>query len=354
MAEKTTIDISTRTFLKVIGIIVVFIFFYLIIDILAFIFLAFVISSAFKPIINFLENIKIPILPNLKIPKLLSIVIVYLSFIGVFVFVLVMVIQPMAVEIGEFAEVFPDYYAKAQKFLSRIDIKSDSNLASNMQNGLVDVGEVLNQTVNSLLDQTMKVFGGIFSFITIIIMSFYFSTQENIIRKFLKGIIPIKYHDYFVNLNVGVEEKLGKWFRGQMFLCLIIFCLTFAVLLLFGIKYALILAIIAGIFEVIPFLGPWFAGIVAIILTLAQSPTKALIVAICYFAIQQLENSVIVPKIMGSSTGLNPLLVMIGILVGFKLGGVLGGLIAVPVIATLSVFVLEYMNKQPQNLEEAL
>ncbi|MDD5022204.1 MAG: AI-2E family transporter [Endomicrobiaceae bacterium] len=344
MHEKTTIDISTRTFLKIIGIIAVFIFFYLIIDILAFIFLAFVISSAFKPIINFLEN--------RKIPKLLSILIVYLSFIGVLIFVLVMVIQPMAVEVGQFAEVFPDYYAKLQTFLSRIDIRSSSDYSGNIQNGLAGVSGVLNQTVNSLLTKTMKVFGGIFSFITVIIMSFYFSTQENVIRKFLKSIVPVRYHDYFVNLNSGVEEKLGKWFRGQIFLCIIIFCLTFAVLLLFGIKYALILAIIAGVFEIIPSLGPWFSGILAVILTFAQSPTKALIVAICYFGIQQLENSFIVPKIMGSSTGLNPLVIMIGILVGFKVGGVLGGLIAVPIIATLSVFVLEYFNKKPQNLEK--
>ncbi len=344
MYEKTTIDISTNTFLKIVGILVIFIFIYLIVDVLAFIFLAFVISSAFKPLIKKLEII--------KIPKLLSILIVYLCFIAFLVVALILIIQPMALEIGQLAQVFPDYYSKFQSYLSHVSLNSNANTANDIQSGLGNVSDVLTQTVNSVINQTIKLFGGIFSFITIIIMSFYFSTEENVIRRFVKNLVPAKHHDYLVNLNSSVQEKLGQWFRGQVILSLIIFCLTFVGLSLIGAKYALVLAIIAGVFEIIPYFGPWFAGATAVVLTLIQSPTKALFVVILYLIIQQLENSFIVPKVMGSSTGLNPLLVMIGILVGFKLGGVLGGLLAVPVIAALSVFLLEYLNKKASNLQE--
>lgn len=340
MEEKRTIDISTATFIKIIIILLAFALLYLLKSIFALIFMAFVISSAFKPLISRLENF--------KIPKLLSILIVYLSFLGFLILAVVMIIQPMAIEISQFAQVFPEYYSKAQGFLSQIDVKSNSNFASDVQTSLGSIGGVLTQTVNSLLNQTIKLFGGVFSFLTIIIMAFYFSTEENIIRKFIKNLIAERHHDYIVNLNIKVQEKLGQWFRGQMILSLVIFCLSFVGLSLLGVKYALVLAIIAGVFEIIPYFGPWFSGAIAVLLTLLQSPTKALFVIILYFAIQQIESSFITPKVMGRSTGLNPLLVVISILIGFQLGGVLGGLIAVPVAAALSVFVIEFLEKKNQ------
>ncbi|HNV96897.1 MAG TPA: AI-2E family transporter [bacterium] len=340
MEQKTTIDISTKTFLKIFGIVLGLIFTYMIIDILAFIFLAFIIASAFKPAIKFLENA--------KIPKILGIAIVYVLFVGFLIFVIALVVRPMAYEIGQLAQVFPDYYVKIQSFFSSIGKSASPSLASNIQSGLSNVSNVLTQTVNSLFSTTIKLFGGLFSFLMIVMMAFYFSMQENVIRRFIKNLVPEKYHDYMVNLNTGVQEKIGKWFIGQLALCIGIFCLTYIGLSLMKVRYALILAILAGVFEIIPYFGPWFSGAIAVLLTLTQSPTLALFVTILYFSIQQLENLVIVPLVMGSSTGLNPLLVIIGILVGFKLGGVLGGLLAVPVIATLSVFVLEYYNRKSQ------
>lgn len=344
MENKTTIDISIKTFIRFFGVILAFIFIYMIVDILAFIFLSLIIFSAFKPIIKFFEN--------LKIPKTLSVVIVYVLFVGVLLVVLALVVKPMAYEIGQLAQVFPDYYKKIQGFFVGIDQSTSSSIASDIQTSLSNVSNILTKTVDSLFSTTIKLFSGLFSFLMIVMMAFYFSMQEVSIKKFVKKLVPEKHHKYLSSLNIGIQEKIGKWFMGQVGLCLGIFCFTFLGLSLMKVKYALVLSILAGTFEIIPYFGPWFSGAVAVLLTLTQSPVLALFVALLYIAIQQLENLIVVPLVMGSSTGLNPLLVIIGILIGFKLGGILGGFLAVPVIATLSVFVLEYYNKKNPNLEQ--
>ena len=308
--------------------------------------MAFVIASAFKPLIQRLVN--------MKIPKILSIITVYGVFIAFLTVAVILVIQPMAIEVSKLASVFPEYYTKISSMITNANSATNSNFAKEIQVGLGTFSNVLNQTVNSILSQTIKLFSGIFAFITILIMAFYFSTEENVIRKFLSNVIPEKHHRSIIEFNSKIEEKLGFWLRGQILLSLIIFSVTFVGLNLLGVQYALVLALLAGTFEIIPYFGPWFSGAVAVLLTLTQSPTKAILVAILYLVVQQLENSVIVPKVMGGSIGLNPLVVIIAILVGFKLGGVLGGLIAVPVAAALSVFVFEYLNKKDQEIKEII
>ncbi|MCD4705141.1 AI-2E family transporter, partial [bacterium] len=190
----------------------------------------------------------------------------------------------------------------------------------------------------------------IFSFITILVISFYFTTEENAIKKFTDAIIPKKYRAYTIDLFSRIQIKLGQWLRGQLILSVIIFAVTFLGLIFLGIffdiKYILVLALLAGVLEIIPYFGPWIAGIIAILLTLTQSGPAAIFVGILYLIVQQLENGVIVPKFIGKSVGLNPIIVIIAILVGFKLAGIIGGLISVPIAAALSVFIVDFLDKK--------
>ena len=336
--DVKNVDISTATFLKIIIIVAVFAFLYLVKEILALIFLALILSSAIDPWIDWLKK--------RKIPKTLSIITIYILFIGIISSVIILVIPPMAKEIGQLASLFPEYYSKLTSVFNKFQGIEDPSFVQNVQVGLNTVSSNLSQAINGIFTTTAQVFGGVFSFITILILAFYFAMEENAMKKFANSIIPKKYQSYIIDLTPRIQRKLGQWFRGQLILSLIIFAIIFLALAIFGIKYALILALLAGVFEIIPYFGPWIAGSVAVLLTFTQSPLKALIVAIIYLVVQQLENTIIVPKVIGKSVGLNPIVVLIGILVGFKLVGVVGGLIAVPIIAAISVFVTDVLNKK--------
>jgi predicted PurR-regulated permease PerM len=336
------VDISTATFLKIIIIFAIFAFLYLVKEILALIFLALILSSAIDPWVEWLKK--------RKIPKTLSIITIYALFIGIILTTIILVIPPMAKEIAQLAKLFPEYYSKLASIFNKFRGVEDPGFVQNMQVGLNTISSNLSETINGLFNTTAQVFGGVFSFITILILAFYFAMEENAMKKFANSIIPEKYQSYVVDLTPRIQKKLGQWFRGQLSLSLIIFAITFIGLFIISIfipiKYILIMALLAGVFEIIPYFGPWIAGIIAVLLTFTQSGIAALFVAILYLIIQQLENSVIVPKVIGKSVGLNPIVVMIGILVGFKLVGVVGGLIAVPIIAAISVFVTDVLNKK--------
>ncbi len=347
--ETKTVNISTLTFLKVIIIGLVLLLLFLVKDVLAIIFLAFVFASTMKPWIAWLEKI--------KIPKVLSIIIIYLIFIGIFSVFMVLIVPPVSKEIGNLAKSFPQYYEKLTVMLDKFNGSNNPNFAYQMQSSLNTLSDGLSQTVTSIFSKTVQVFSGFFALISILVIAFYFASQENAIKKFSQEAIPEKYRNYIIDLFSRIQTKLGFWFRGQMFLCFIIFAVTWFGLFvggmfMGGIKYALMLAVVAGIFEVIPFFGPWASGIIAVLLTFTQSPGKALFVAILYLVIQQAENSVIVPRVIGKSVGLNPIIVIISILVGFKLGGAVGAFISVPLIAALSVLLGDLFNKK--DIEEVI
>jgi len=341
--ETRKVDISTATFLKIIILFVLIAFLYIIKEIIVLIFLALILASAIGPWVRWLMK--------KKIPKTLSILIIYIVFIGVIVTTITLVIPPVASEISQLARLFPEYYEKLTGVFSKFSTLGGDNMVKDVQFSLSSLSNNLNQIIGSIFNATAQVFGGIVFFLSMLVIAFYFTMEENAVKKMADSIIPKKYHSYIFDSISRVQEKLGQWFRGQLILSLIIFGITFLGLMVlsifFDIKYILILALLAGVFEIIPYFGPWIAAIFAVLLTLTQAPPiAAVFVIILYLLIQQLENTIIVPKVIGKSVGLNPLVVIIAILVGFKLGGMLGGLVAVPIVAALSVFIGDFLNKR--------
>ncbi|KKS14295.1 MAG: hypothetical protein UU67_C0003G0017 [Candidatus Daviesbacteria bacterium GW2011_GWB1_41_5] len=141
-----------------------------------------------------------------------------------------------------------------------------------------------------------------------------------------------------------VEEKLGAWLRGQVVLSLLIGAMTYAGLLILGVEFALPLAILAGLLEVVPVIGPIIAAIPAVLLALTVSPFQAGLVTGLYVAIQQLEGHVVVPQVMRRAVGLNPLLVILAISVGGRLLGIGGALLAVPIAVVIQLVLQETLK----------
>ena len=142
-----------------------------------------------------------------------------------------------------------------------------------------------------------------------------------------------------------LETRLGGWARGELILMALVGVSTYVGLALLGIPFALPLALLAGLFEIIPYLGPIIAAVPAVLIGLSISPLMALATAALAFLIQQLENYIFVPKVMEKSVGVSPIITLIALAIGLRLAGIIGVVISVPVVITLQVLGRQYLVK---------
>jgi predicted PurR-regulated permease PerM len=161
--------------------------------------------------------------------------------------------------------------------------------------------------------------------------------------------VPEKYHASLAAYFGQISDKISSWVRGQLLVGLIMGVIVYVGLFSLGIKYALIIGLLAALLEFIPFVGPIVIAIPAVILGLTYSPTKAVFVVILFWVANRIENDILIPKIMKHATGLNPVITLIAVAVGFKLGGVLGIILAVPTATALGVLVKNYLEQKAQN-----
>lgn len=177
--------------------------------------------------------------------------------------------------------------------------------------------------------------------VVLFILAYYFVAEKQALVYSVSRMAPAEYHPFINQLAAKLRDRLGAWLRGQLMLMGAIFLLTYIALSLIGVPYALILALLAGALEVIPFIGPLFSAVPAVILALVLSPLHAIIVAGSYVVIQAVEGQVLVPKIMQRATGMNPLLSLVALLIGWTLGGVPGAILAIPLANAGMVFAEE-------------
>ena len=334
MDKQQTINISTATIFKVLIIFLVISFLYLIKEVLLIIFVALVLASAFDPWVDWFEN--------KKIPRSLAILIIYIVLFAIIAFAFILIVPPISKEVSQLAENFPLYYEKIVNGVQSFQVAENVDAQEQLQKGLTSLGENLPNTLSNVVNTLFDIFGGIFSVLLVLVLTFYFTVQEGAMKNFIQSVTPTKTQPYLMRLYGRIQMKMGQWLRGQLILSLVIFTLTFIGLTILGVPYALILAFIAGLFEIVPMIGPWMSAIPGFL----QSPILGISVIVLYIIIQELENHLIVPKVMSKAVGLNPLIVIIAILVGMKIGGVVGALLAVPVSTALSVFLKDLVNKK--------
>lgn len=187
-----------------------------------------------------------------------------------------------------------------------------------------------------LFSTVSGIFGGIVSFLLIVVLSFYLSVQEEGIGNFLRVVTPERYEPYLMGLWKRSEKKIGLWLQGQLLLAVIIGVLTFLGLSILGVPSAMFLALVAAVLELIPVFGLLLSLIPAVAIALADGGiTLAIMVLGLYIIIQQFENHLIYPLVVRKIIGIPPILVIITLLVGAKLAGFLGILLSVPLAAVL-------------------
>ena len=306
-------------------------FIYQLRDILISIFLSYIIMSAILPIVYYLKK--------KGFPKILSVLIPYVGII-ILIFLLILPLVPFVLQqIQLLIESFPIYLNKSANVLG---------FTINPREIEQYIGGQAASISKNAFDVTTKVFGGLFSVLTVFIVSFYLLMYHDTFKRFIAKLFLPKDHDRVLDTLEKVNEKLGGWLRGQVILSFLIGTLSWIALTILQVPYALPLALLAGLLEVVPTLGPILSAIPAVIVAFTISPTLALIVVGVYILIQALENHVIVPNLMQKAVGLNPVVVILSIMIGAKLLGVAGALLAIPFVSFLIVIfqsVEETQNK---------
>lgn len=330
MSDKT-ISISTNTIFKIVVILLLLGFLYLIRDVLALIFISVILAAAFDPMVDWFQKFKIP-----RALSIIGIYVVAIFFVGWSIYLLA---GPVSEQILNLSKNFPQFYSEIQQAIGNTINLNNLFNQEVINSSLADITKNIGKATSGIFNILGSVFGGIISLLVVLVITFYITVEENSIKKFVHSVTPVKHQPYVAKMIVDIQHRMGYWLRGQLLLSFIIFLLVYMGLLILGVKYALVLALVAGVFEIVPFIGPWAAAIPAVFLAFTQSPIKALMVAILYIVIQQIEAQFITPKIMGKATGLNPLIVLIAIMVGAKLGGVAGALLGVPVALAIAVYV---------------
>lgn len=210
--------------------------------------------------------------------------------------------------------------------------------------------EGISKQLESFAGNTFKViktaFDGILNFVLVMILTFFMIVNEKDVHNFFVSLFPMKHGAYIVEKIEAIQEKIGYWLRGQVVLMLIMFGLSLIGLLILGIDNALTLAMMVGIAELIPVVGPVLAGVPAMLVAFNQSPWLAVWVLGLIFILHQIEGNVLVPLVMRRAVGLNPIIVILAMMMGLQALGIVGMILAIPVATALSIFVKEYAQKQ--------
>jgi len=323
--------ISSGTVLKVIFIIALVWILYLVKDIVLVVLTSVVIASAIEPITKWFVKY--------KFPRALAVISVYLIAFAVLGGFLLLFAPTAVSEISRFSNELPELIESVNDvtiFPESIS-KSTENIFGNISFAEVlrNLSDLLASLQNNLFGAISFIFGGAFSFILITVLSFYLAVQERGIENFLRIIIPLKHEAYALGLWKRTQRKIGYWLQGQLVLALIIGVLVYLGLTILGIKYALILAVLAAVLELIPIFGPIIAAVPAIIFGFTQGVVPGLMVLGLYVIIQQFENHLIYPLVVTKIVGVPSLLVILSLLVGAKIAGFLGFILAVPAAALL-------------------
>ncbi|PIU98827.1 hypothetical protein COS60_00935, partial [Candidatus Wolfebacteria bacterium CG03_land_8_20_14_0_80_39_317] len=265
-------------------------------------FLAIVISSSIDGLVSWLQRKKIP-----RIFGTLLIFLVALTILALLLYTLI----PIA--IFELQSLLGNLKKIEIPIFGALDISQFVGIDKYLGN-LGNLADVLFSGGASFLNIVAAVFGNLALIIVTLILSFYLTVNRAGVEKFLRIILPIIYEDYIVGIYLRARKKMGRWLQGQILLMLVVGAATTIGLWILGVKYSLILGILAGVLEIVPIVGPIFSGTIAFLVAISESWILGLYVIILFLVIQQAESHLLIPLIMRKTVGISPVVVVIALL----------------------------------------
>ena len=290
-----------------------------------------------------------------RTPSILVVYLIILVLVGVLVG---FIIPPVVAQGSEFVVSVPKLLNTLRTQYKQSDNLWFQGIAEQIDSFYANPPNFFEILRTGLVGALSGVFGSLLSVVTVVLISFYWLSERNLIRRSLLGFVPDVNRARVGDIWDHIESKLGAWFRAQLILCTIVGAGCAVFYGVAGIRYWPLLAFIAGVTEIIPIIGPWIGGIPAVFIALLNGPGHALAVAVFIVVFQQIEANVLVPRIQGDAVGLSPLTVILAILAGAALAGPIGGLLAVPISAIIQVLVQDLviarLTPETESLEPAL
>ena len=342
MNGDKVLDISWGTILKISLAFLVFYIIYLVKDILIWFIFALIISVLFNPAVTFLQRI--------KIPRVLAVIFIYVVIFGILGLLVYWMAPAFFSEIQQFSQLFPQYFEKISPPLRDLGIEAFESMESFTQ----ALGSVLQRASSDILSALAVFFGGIGSTIFILAIALFLSLEGKWVEKVIGLLSPKKYEAYVLALWERSQTKVAGWFGSRILTSLFVGVAVFVTLYLFNVEYALSLALLSGVLDFIPVIGPIFAGAIAFVFIALDSWLKAIFVLIAFVLIQQIEGNILSPILTRKFVGLPPVLVLLSLAIGAKLLGILGAVLAVPLAGIIFEFVKDFLKKKKEEKEKAL
>lgn len=291
-------------------------------------------ATGLAPLVNIIERRNRWGIGKRRLPRPAAILVIYGTVIGSLAGLGAAVIPPMVRQSQEFWKQLPHYMDMAQQRLSSWGlIAPGGSFKELLQQAPAGSGDV----VTAIIAALWGFVGGIFGVVSILLLTFYLLVESRQVYDAFVRLFPRANRHRVGTVSALVTEKISAWLGGQMLLGLIIGAISAIGFWLMGVPYFFVLAVLAGIGEMIPMVGPLLSAIPAVLVALTVSPGLALGVAVFCLAVQLIENNVLVPKVMGDTVGLSAVTVIASLLIGSELLGFVGALLAVPTAAIIQV-----------------
>jgi len=338
-SREFNIQITTGTIIRFFIIVILLAALYFMSDVLLVVLAAVIIASAAEPVVRRLSRY--------KIHRIISVILIYLVLAAILAGLLVFFLPLVLNDFTTFLGTLPSKISLESLWSPIRDLgvtfgsTSMSGQSISVHDFVIGLQTLITGTGSDAFQTISFIFGGILSFLLIVVLSFYMAVQVDGVDDFLRIITPVVHHDYIINLWKRSQRKIGLWLQGQIILGIVVGVLVYLVLMIVGIPHALVLAVLAALFEIIPVFGPIISSVPAILIAFSEKGigTGFLLVGL-YVIIYQFESQLFYPLVVKKIVGISPIVVILALVIGAKLAGLLGALIAVP----LSAAFMEYVH----------
>lgn len=340
MNNEKILDISWATILKIIVAAIGIYFLYLISDFLVWLAFAFVIAILFEPAIEWLGR--------RRIPRLLSVIFIYVLIFSAFSTALYFSLPYLISEIQYFSEIFPqqfpEFFGKISPFFEKLGFETFSSLDVLLGKFQID----LEKMTGNIFSAFFAIFGGIFSTLFTVTISIFLSIERKSVEKGLTLLFPKKYEDYLLAAWIKSQKKVIGWFLLRIIGMVFVGISSYIALLFLDVEYPISLGVIAGVFDFLPIIGPFFAAIIAFIVVAMDDMLKAVFLVVAFGLIQAIENGILLPVLSKKMIQVSPIVVLLALFIGGKFWGVLGAIMAVPLAAILLDFLKDFLEKRKE------
>lgn len=330
ISTSKKIDITSSTILRVVLILLGFWFIYTVFDIVLMLFAAFIVASLIEPIARYLDKWKIP----RAVTVLVFYAVVLLGVVGL----VTMIVEPVVTQSRQMAAVIPSAINSLSELTPLIPRIEQTELVNSIQSGLLNFSDNFANLGSNIFAGTRSVITGLVNLLFVFVIALYLVVEKDALKKLAKLLTPTPHYPYVAWMIERVQKNIGRWVVGQLIMGLIVGSLAGISLWIIGVPYTLLLALLAGVLEMVPAIGIFIAATFGVLVALTQGWWMGLTAMIAYTVIGQIENHILVPNIMRRAVGLPPLVTIIAVILGARLLGIIGIIFAVPAATIIAMF----------------